>query len=80
MKTPALLLAAIVALATAMPGMARQKNVTDPDIPRSLPAEGGAVSVSWTDPAEFSEIKYSGNRWEAERGSWVTDLAKYLRD
>ena len=80
MKTPALLLTAIVALATAVPGMARQKNVTDPDIPRSLPAEGGAVSVSWTDPAGFSEIKYSGNRWEAERGNWVTDLAKYLRD
>ncbi|MGR4877400.1 DUF3016 domain-containing protein [Pseudoxanthomonas sp. LARHCG66] len=80
MKTPALLLIAIVALATAVPGMARQKNVTDPGIPRSLPTEGGAVSVSWTDPAQFSEIKYSGSRWESERGTWVTDLAKYLRD
>ena len=80
MKAPALLLTAIVALATAVPGMARSKNVTDPELPRSLPAEGGAVSVSWTDPAAFSEIKYSGNRWEAERGTWVTDLAKYVRD
>ncbi len=80
MKTPALLLTALIALATAAPGMAGSKNVTDPDLPRSLPAEGGAVSVSWTDPAQFSEIKYSGNRWESERGNWVTDLAKYVRD
>lgn len=80
MKAPALLLTALVAFATAAPAMAAPKNVTDPDLPRSVPAEGGAVSVSWTDPAQFSEIKYSGNRWEAERGTWVTQLATYLRD
>ena len=80
MKAPALLLTALVALAAAVPGMARSKNVTDPDLPRSLPTEGSAVSVSWTDPAQFSEIKYSGNRWESERGTWVTQLATYLRD
>ena len=80
MKAPALLLTALVACATAAPAMAAPKNVTDPDLPRSVPAEGGAVSVSWTDPAQFSEIKYSGNRWEAERGTWVTQLATYLRD
>ncbi|WP_081420408.1 DUF3016 domain-containing protein [Pseudoxanthomonas sp. Root630] len=80
MKAPALLLTALVALAAALPGQARQKNVTDPDIPRNLPAEGGAVSVSWTDPAQFSEIKFGGNRWESKRGNWVTELAKYLRD
>jgi len=80
MKAPALLLTALVALATAAPAMAAPKTVTDPNLPRSVPADGGAVSVSWTDPAKFSEIKYSGNRWESERGSWVTQLATYLRD
>lgn len=80
MKAPALLFTALVALAVAAPGMARPKTVTDPALPRSLPAEGGAVSVSWTDPAQFSEIKYSGNRWESERGNWVNQLATYLRD
>jgi len=80
MKAPALLFTALVALATALPGMARPTTVTDPALPRSLPAEGGAVSVSWTDPAQFSEIKFSGNRWESQQGTWVTDLAKYLRD
>ena len=44
---------------------AKSRNVTDPDAPRSLPAEG-PVSVDWTDPAQFSDIRYSGNRWEAE--------------
>ena len=80
MKAPALLLTAFIALAAALPGQARPKNVTDPDIPRSLPTEGGAVSVQWTDPAQFSEIKFSGNRWESEQGTWVVDLARYLRD
>ena len=80
MKAPALLLTAFIALAAALPGQARPKNVTDPDIPRSLPTDGGAVSVQWTDPAQFSEIKFSGNRWESEQGTWVVDLARYLRE
>ncbi|MBA3929994.1 MAG: DUF3016 domain-containing protein [Xanthomonas sp.] len=80
MKAPALLLTALVALAVAVPAGARPTNVTDPDLPRSVPAGGGAVSVSWTDPAQFSEIRYSGNRWESARGTWVTQLATYLRD
>ena len=49
MKAPALLLTAFIALAAALPGQARPKNVTDPDIPRSLPTDGGAVSVQWTE-------------------------------
>lgn len=57
---------------------AKSPDVTDPDAPRSLPA-GGAVDVQWTDPAQFSEIRGSSNRWEARRGDWVHDLAKYLR-
>ena len=52
--------------------------VTDPKLPRSLPAEG-PVAVSWGDPAQFSELRSSGNRWEAERGNWVVQLAEYAR-
>lgn len=59
---------------------ARVRNVTDPDAPRSLPAEDSAVSVDWTDPAEFTELRFSGNRWEAQRGNWVENLAQHLRD
>jgi hypothetical protein len=57
---------------------ARPADVTDPDAPRSLPADG-PVDVQWTDPAQFSEIRDSSNRWEARRGDWVQALAKYLR-
>ncbi len=57
---------------------ARSSDVTSPDMPRSLPADG-PVEVQWTDPAQFSEIRYSANRREARRGDWVQDLAEYLR-
>ena len=80
MKASTLLLTALLGLTAALPGMARQKDVTDPALPRSLPDNGGAVSVSWTDPAKFSELKYSGNRWESKRGNWVVTLAEHLRD
>src|SRR3546814_5481788 len=53
-------------------------DVTDPEAPRSLPADG-PVDVRWTDPAQFTEIRRSGNRREARRGDWVHDLAEYLR-
>jgi Protein of unknown function (DUF3016) len=53
--------------------------ITDPKAPRSL-AEEGPVSVRWNDPANFSELRGSHNRNEAERGHWVADLARYLRD
>ncbi|MFT4256847.1 MAG: DUF3016 domain-containing protein [Pseudoxanthomonas sp.] len=75
MKSPALLSLALLA---ALPLAALAGNVTDADKPRSLPTEG-PVAVSWNDPAQFSEIRYSHNRWEAERGDWVTQLAEYLR-
>lgn len=73
--TTALLLAGLLATGTAP---ARSSDVTDPDAPRSLPADG-AVAVQWTDPAQFNEILRSSNPWEARRGTWVADLAKYLR-
>jgi hypothetical protein len=70
---PALL---ALALAVALPAGAR--TVTDPDAPRALPGEG-PVAVSWTDPAQFSDLRYSGNRWEAARGDWVNELASHLQ-
>lgn len=65
--------------ATAAVADARVRSVTDPDAPRSLPAEG-PVSVRWTDPSQFTELRTSGNRFEARRGDWVTDLAEHLRE
>ncbi len=53
--------------------------VTDPDRPRALPADG-PVSVEWTDPAEFSELRFSNNRWESQQGDWVTTLARHLQE
>lgn len=53
--------------------------VTNPEAPRSLAANGHQVQVRWTDPSEFSDLRFSGNRFEAERGDWVRDLAEHLR-
>jgi hypothetical protein len=53
-------------------------DVTNPELPRNLPQQG-PVDVKWTDPAQFSEIRFSGNRREARRGDWVNDIAEYLR-
>ena len=58
---------------------AKPRNVTDPDAPRALPVEG-AVQVQWTDPAQFTELRNSTNRWEAQRGDWVQRLATHLRE
>ena len=78
MKRAACLLFAAALLATSM-ASAKVRNVTDPDAPRSLPAEG-PVAVQWTDPAQFTDLKFSGNRWEAARGNWVFQLAEHVRD
>lgn len=56
---------------------AQARNVTDPDYPRSLDSTG-PVAVSWTDPAGFSEIRNSGNRFEAARGDWVRSIARHI--
>lgn len=71
------LLLALALVATSAD--ARVRNVTDPEAPRSLPDEG-PVAVQWSDPAEFTELKFSGNRWEAQRGNWVFQLAEHLRE
>ena len=48
------------------------------DAPRALP-DAGRVAVAWADPAGFTELRRSGNRFDASRGTWLTDLAEYLR-
>jgi hypothetical protein len=58
---------------------ARLRTVTAPDAPRALP-EQGPVSVTWDDPANFTEIRYSLNKYESRRGNWVEQLAQHLRD
>lgn len=73
-----LLLLLVAALASATL-VAQPRNVTAPDAPRSLPDEG-PVSVQWADPSEFTDLKFSGNRWRAAQGNWVFQLAEHLRD
>lgn len=69
---PVMLLAAL-----ALAGNAWATRVTDPDYPRSL-EQDGPVSVEWSDPAGFSEVRYSRDRFEATRGDWVRAIAKHL--
>lgn len=76
-RLPALAAAAAFMLALALAGPAGAIDVTDPDYPRSLDIEG-PVTVSWTDPAEFTEILHSRNRFDARRGDWVRDIARHL--
>ncbi len=57
---------------------AAPRTVTDPQAPRALSGDG-PVQVSWTDPAQFSEIRQSTNRFEAQRGNWVEQLATYVQ-
>ena len=69
-----------LALALTMAGCASSgnKDMLATDAPRALP-EAGPVSVAWADPASFSELRFSRNRYETARGTWLTDLARYLR-
>lgn len=78
MKASSSLLILVMGLLLVGTAAAKPRSVTDPDAARSLPANG-PVNVHWTDPAEFSEIRYSHNRWEAKRGDWVRSLAKYIQ-
>ena len=78
MKPRAVVLSLALALAAAA-ATAGVRNVTDPQAPRALP-EGDSVNVRWEDPSRFSELRYSGNRWEAAQGNWVEELAAYLRE
>jgi hypothetical protein len=70
-----------LALACLLAGgaSAETRNVTDPQAPRSVEGDG-PVQVRWADPATFTELRYSRNRWEAQRGDWVRQLADYLQE
>jgi Protein of unknown function (DUF3016) len=72
------LLLALSTLCAAGPALAATGRVTDPDAPRALP-DAGPVAVRWSDPAQFSELRGSGNRSEAARGDWVVALAQHVR-
>lgn len=74
--TSALVLVALLVSGTAT---AERSDVTDPSLPRSLPADG-KVEVQWTDPAQFSEVRLSVNSYEAKQGDWVQELAQHLRE
>jgi hypothetical protein len=69
-----------LALALTIAGCAStgDRGMLAADAPRGLPASG-PVSVQWADPATFTELRRSRNRYEAARGSWLTDLAQYMR-
>jgi len=68
----------LVVFLAATSGQALGRNVTDPDVPRALSSDG-KVDVRWTDPAQFSDVRFSGNRREAVRGDWVTQLAIHFQ-
>ncbi|KRG71668.1 DUF3016 domain-containing protein [Pseudoxanthomonas dokdonensis] len=76
-----LLLVSLVLLGclASVGAIAKVVKVTDPSLPRALP-QTQPVSVQWNDPSEFGEMRYSGNRRESERGTWVKDLAQYMQD
>jgi hypothetical protein len=68
-----------LALTLAMAGSAVAGNsLLSKDAPRALP-DNGPVSVTWADPATFTELKASGNRFESAQGDWLLQLAKYMR-
>ena len=78
MHAKALVFPLAIALAMASCASTGGQGMLAADAPRALP-ESGPVSVRWNDPATFTELRYSRNRWESERGPWLTDLAEYLR-
>ena len=78
MRTSTLALPLAIALLMAGCTTTGGKDMLAADAPRALP-ESGPVGVHWNDPATFTELRHSRNRWESERGPWLTDLAEYLR-
>ncbi len=75
-----LLLPLAAALVLALAGCASSgpTGMLAADAPRALP-ESGPVSVHWNDPATFTELRQSSNRWAASEGNWLQDLAQYMR-
>lgn len=78
MATFARIIVLLLAALFAGHAEARSTSVTDADYPRALDAEG-PVAVAWTDPAQFTEVRFSRNRFDAVRGDWVREIAGHLR-
>jgi hypothetical protein len=78
MTTKFLALPLALALASAGCASTGDSGMLAADAPRALPA-AGPVSVAWEDPATFAELRNGPNRYDAARGTWLTDLAVYLR-
>ena len=79
MNVRVLLSTCAIALALTACAGAHALRVTDASQPRALPV-AGPVDVHWSDPTQFTELRYSLNRHEAARGDWVVQLAEYIRD
>ena len=76
MRTLPLFLAMALALgACASTG---STSMLSADAPRALPATS-PVSVAWEDPAQFTELRHSGNRHASAQGNWLNTLATYMR-
>lgn len=71
-------LAASLMLVLASCASTGPNGILSADAPRALP-ESGPVSVTWNDPATFTEFRNSSNRWAAAEGDWLQDLAKHMR-
>ena len=77
MRALPLLLATVLALGAC--ASTSSTNMLSADAPRALPATS-PVSVAWDDPAQFSEVRHSGNRYAASQGNWLNNLATYMRN
>ena len=53
--------------------------VTDAGQPHQV-GEGSPVTVAWGDPEQFSEVRYSQNRYESRQGNWVVELADHIAE
>lgn len=71
-------LVALVALVTLAAGAVAAQGQSDASSPRTL-EDTMPVRVEWSDPQDFSEIRYSRNRFEARSGRWVQGLAEHLQ-
>jgi hypothetical protein len=76
MRILPLLLATVLALGAC--ASTSSTHMLSADAPRALPA-AGPVSVSWEDPAQFSELRHSGSGYAASQGNWLNTLASHMR-
>jgi hypothetical protein len=74
-----LIRAALLAILFLLGACATPRSPSGGDMASALPADG-PVSVSWDDPADFSErYRSQGRRLHSERSEWLLQLATHLR-